>query len=304
MKKRSELQRRENINGYLFCAPGLLLFLTVGLYSVCFSIFLSFYNWSGVDFAGTARFVGLDNFKIFLANGNPYWTQMFRIGFFNNLKIGIFTILFSVPISLGIAFVVTNTKRSGLYRTIYFIPMVATSVGIYYVWQGLFNSKGVFNNLFRSIGLDALVVKNGMFGDPRTAMFGIIIACIWASIPSAIMLYYAGLSNIDENLYEAAEIDGANRFQTLLRITWPLLKPMTMVIMIQQFNSALQSFENVWILTKGGPANSTQVVGTWIYTIAFKEQQYGLASSMGWAMFAVTMVFSLITMRSSINSDN
>ena len=303
MKKGSKLQQRENRNGYLFCLPGLLLFLTVGLYSVCFSIFLSFYNWSGVDFAGTARFVGLDNFKIFLANGNPYWTQMFQTGFFNNLKIGVFTILFSIPISLGLAFVVTNTRRSGIYRTIYFIPMVATGVGVYYVWQGLFNAKGVFNNVFRTIGLDMFVVKNGMFGDPRTGMTGIIIACIWAAIPSAIMLYYAGLSNIDETLYEAAAIDGANRFQILRRITWPLLRPMTAVIMIQQFNGALQAFENVWVLTKGGPANSTQVVGTWIYTIAFKEHQYGLASAMGWAMFLVTLIFSLFAMRNS-TSDN
>jgi ABC-type sugar transport system permease subunit len=300
MNRAGKLQRRENLKGYLFCAPGMLLFLAVGLYSVVFSILISFFNWSGVDFAGTARFVALDNFKIFLAEGNPYWARMFRIGFLNNLKIGVFTIVFSVPISLALAFVVTNIRRAaGVYRTIFFIPMVATGVGVYYVWQGLFNPKGSLNTLLSAVGLDMLVVRNGLFGDPRTALIGIIVACVWAAIPNAIMLYYAGLSNIDESLYEAAAIDGASKFQMLWRITWPLLRPMTAVIMIQQFNSALQSFENVYVLTKGGPADATQVVGTWIYEIAFKEHMYGLATAMGWTMFAATLVFSLLAMRKS-----
>jgi ABC-type sugar transport system permease subunit len=300
MNKSGKLQRKENLAGYLFCAPGLLLFLAVGLYSVIFSMYISFHNWAGVDFAGTARFVGLENFKIFLANGNPYWTQMFRIGLFNNLKIGIFTIIFVIPIALSLAFVVTHIKRlAGVYRTIYFIPMVATGVGVYYVWQGLYNPKGAVNTFLSTIGLDALVVENGFFGDPRFALTGVIIAAIWAAIPNAIMLYYAGLSNIDETLYEAASIDGANRFQILWRITWPLLRPMTTIIMIQLFNGALQSFENVYVLTKGGPADSTQVVGTWIYEIAFKEHMYGLATAMGWTMFALTLVFSLLSMRKS-----
>lgn len=297
MRAGSRLQRRDNINGFLFCLPGLTLFLFVGLYSVCFSIFLSFFNWTGVDFAGTARFVGLENFKIFLANGNPVRTTRFFSALLNNVKIGFFAIVFTVPISLALAFVVTNTKRAGIYRTIYFIPMVAAGAGVYYAWQGLFGAKGFVNELMRTLHLNAFVVKNGMFGDPNTALTGVIITVVWAAIPGTMMLYYAGLANIDETLYEAAAIDGANRFQMLWRITWPLLKPMTMIIVIQQLNGAFQMFENVWVLTKGGPGGATEVVGTLMYNTAFKDNAYGLTSAMGWAVFLMTLVLSLISMR-------
>ena len=297
MRASGKLQRRDNINGYLFCLPGLVLFGFVGLYSVCFSIYLSFFNWTGVDFAGTARYVGLDNFKIFLANGNPVKTSLFFAGLLNNFKIGFYSIVVTVPVSLILAFVVTNTKRAGIYRTIYFIPMVASGAGVYYAWKGLFDNKGVINTLMRNLNLEMLVAKGGMFGNTTTALTGVIITVIWSSIPGTIMLYYAGLSNIDSGLYEAASIDGASKFQMLWRITWPLLKPMTIIIIIQRLNGAFQMFENVWVLTRGGPGGATDVVGSLMYVAAFKDNAYGLTSAYGWAVFLMTLVLSLISMR-------
>ena len=289
---------KENLTGYAFCLPGIILFLTVGLYSVCFSIFLSFYNWSGVDFAGTARFVGLDNFKNFLANGNPMNTKIFWNGLLHNLEIGALTMVFVIPLSMILAYVVTNIKRgAGFYRTIYFLPMVASGVGVYYVWKGLFGAKGFLNVMFDTLGLDFLVVKQGLLGDTKTALIGVVITCIWGGIPGTLMLYYAGLSNIDNSLYESAEIDGANKFQMLLKITWPLLKPMTMIVVIQQLNGAFQMFENIWVLTAGGPGNATDVVGTLIYQAAFKDYAYGRASAMGWSVFLLTAVLSVISVK-------
>ena len=303
MSSKRSRKLKENIAGYLFCLPGIALFLTVGLYSVGFSIFLSFYNWSGVDFKGTSRFVGLDNFKHFLFKGSPIQTNVFYSGLLNNMKIGFFVVLFVIPIAMVLAYVVTRTKRSGVYRTLYFIPMVASSVGVFYVWQGLFGAKGFINALFSALGLDMLVVSNGLFGDPRTALTGVIITCVWGAIPTALILYYAGLSNIDETLYEAAAIDGANKYQTLLRITWPLLKPMTMIIVIQQLNGSFQMFENIWVLTGGGPGGATNVVGTLIFTKAFQDNAYGMASAMGWSVFLVTLMLSIISIRGLKNND-
>jgi ABC-type sugar transport system permease subunit len=288
----------ETLTGYLFCAPALFLFLTVGLYSVGFSIFMSFFNWSGVDFANTARFVGFDNFEYFLFSGSPVKTKVFYEGLFNNLKIGLFSILIILPVSMLIAFIVSNLRRAGTYRTIYFIPMVASGVGVYYVWRGLFDASGAINKFLSTIGLDMLVVKHGLLGDPRTAIFGVIITVIWAGIPGTMILYYAGLANIDNTLYESAEIDGANKFQMLLKITWPLLKPMTIIVLITQLNGAFQMFENIWVLTGGGPGGATDVVGTLIYNTAFKDGRYGMASAMGWSVFIITVVLSIISMRS------
>lgn len=288
---------QETVTGYLFCLPALLLFLSVGLYSVVFSVFLSFFNWSGVDFAGTARFVGFGNFRYFLFGGSAINTRIFFSGLFNNIKIGFFTILFVVPIALVLAFIVTNVKRSGVLRTIYFLPMVASGVGIFYVWRGLFGASGFLNTLFAAVGLDMLVVRQGLLGDPSTALIGVIITTIWAAIPGTMILYYAGLAGIDQTLYEAAEIDGAGKVRTLVHITWPLLKPITIIIIIQQLNLAFQMFENIWVLTGGGPGGATDVVGTLIFTTAFEDQYYGMASAMGWSVFAFTLALSLLSMK-------
>ncbi|MCL6457629.1 MAG: sugar ABC transporter permease, partial [Gorillibacterium sp.] len=261
-------------------------------------IFLSFFNWSGVDFAGTARFVWFDNFKYFLFNGSPVKTQIFYSGLFNNFKIGFFSIIVIIPVSMLLAFIVSNIKRAAVFRTIYFIPMVASGVGVFYVWRGLFGATGVINSLMSSLGLDMLVVKNGMLGDPRTAIIGVIITVIWGGIPGTMILYYAGLANIDNVYYESAEIDGANKFQMLMKITWPLLKPMTIIVLISQLNGAFQMFENIWVLTGGGPGGATDVVGTLIYTTAFKDGRYGMASAMGWSVFVITLIFSIISMKS------
>jgi ABC-type sugar transport system permease subunit len=298
----SKLRLRENINGYLFCAPGIILFLTVGLYSVCFSIFLSFWNWTGVDFFGTARFVGIENFKTFLAGANPIRTARFWASLLRNFQIGFFSILFIVPIALALAFVVTNTRGAGVYRTVFFIPMVASGAGVFYAWQGLFSARGFFNFLMRFLGLEMFAVRQGMFGDPNTALTGIIITVIWGAIPGTMMLYYAGLANIDQTLYEAADIDGANKFQQLWRITWPLLKPMTIIVIIQQLNGAFQMFENVWVMTQGGPGGNSDVVGTIMYTAAFQDNAYGLTSAMGWSVFVLTLVLSLVSMRGFVGS--
>jgi len=298
----SRMQLKDNINGYLFCAPGVILFLTVGLYSVCFSIFLSFWNWTGVDFLGTARFVGFDNFGTFLLGDNPIRTRLFWLSLSRNFRIGFFSILFIIPIALSLSFVVTNTKGSGFYRTIYFIPMVASGAGMFYAWQGLFGAKGTINSLMRFLHLDFFVVQQGMFGDPKTSLTGIIITVIWGAIPGTLMLYYAGLANIDPTLYEAADIDGANKFQQLWRITWPLLRPMTLIVMIQQINGAFQMFENIWIMTQGGPGGASEVVGTLMYNTAFKDNAYGLTSAMGWFVFILTLSLSMISMRAFLGT--
>jgi ABC-type sugar transport system permease subunit len=262
-------------------------------------MFLSVFNWSGVDFVGTARFVGFENFQSFLFGGNPIRTQWFWNALWNNFLIAIFSTLLVVPIALVLAFVVMNIKRgSGIYRTIYFIPMIAAGAGIFYSWQGLFEPRGSVNAILSAIGLDFLVVQHGIFGDPRTALSGVIVTVIWGAIPLTVMLYYAGLSSIDKTLYEAAAVDGASRFRILLSITWPLLKPMTVIIIITRINAAFQMFENVWILTRGGPGRATEVVGSLLYVTAFQDRAYGMASAMGWSVFVITLVLSILSMRS------
>jgi ABC-type sugar transport system permease subunit len=292
---------KESAAAYMMLAPSLILFSVVGLFSIVFSILISFYNWDGIDFS-KARFIGLRNFQMFLTGLRPAMTENFYNSILHNLEIAVVSIIFIIPIALAIAVMVVSAgKMSGFFRTIYFIPMVTAGAATYYAWQGLFRPDGMLNSVMQFLNLNFLVVKDGMLGNERTALIGIIMTVIWSSVPSTMILYYAGLMSIDGSIYEAASIDGASKFQTTVRITWPLLKPMTMIAIISTMNGCFQMFDNVWILTKGGPANSTQVAGSLIYQVAYGNTAglsgYGLASAMGWIVFTLTLVLSFFSLK-------
>ncbi|QGG55656.1 carbohydrate ABC transporter permease [Paenibacillus sp. B01] len=282
---------------YLFLLPGVLLFLGVGVYSVGFSILLSFYNWSGIDFS-TARFEGLANFRQFLLGDDPIVTQNFYKALLHNALIAVFQVAIVVPVSLVLAFTLQNTKMAALYRTIYFLPMIASGVAIFYVWKGLFEPAGALNALFAWLGMDFLVVPGGMLGTSSTSLAGIILTTIWGGLPGTLILYYAGLTSIDPTLYEAASVDGASKATLIWRITWPLLKPITLIAVIQMVNGAFQTFENVFIMTGGGPGGSSEVIGTLVYRTAFLDNDYGLASAIGWVSFLVTGAIAIFSIRS------
>lgn len=282
---------------YLFLLPGVLLFLSIGIYSVGFSIMLSFYNWSGIDFS-TARFEGLANFRQFLLGDDPIVTRNFYNAVLHNLVIAVSQVVVVVPIALVLAFVLQNTKAASWYRTIYFLPMIASGVAIFYVWKGLFEPTGAFNSLFLWLGLDFLAVPGGMLGSSSTSLLGIILTSIWGGLPGTLILYYAGLTSIDPTLYEAASVDGAKKSTMIMKITWPLLKPITLIAVIQMVNGAFQAFENVFIMTGGGPAGSSEVIGTLVYRTAFLNNDYGLASAIGWVSFLITGVIAIFSIRS------
>ncbi|OZB90694.1 carbohydrate ABC transporter permease [Paenibacillus sp. XY044] len=282
---------------YLFLLPGVLLFLAVGVYSVGFSIMLSFYNWSGIDFS-TARFEGLANFRQFLLGDDPIVTQNFYNSLLHNVLIGAAQVVIVIPIAIVLAFVLQNTKMASLYRTVYFLPMIASGVAIFYVWKGLFEPTGAFNSLFHAIGLDFLTVPGGMLGSSSTSLIGIILTSIWGGLPGTLILYYAGLTSIDPTLYEAANVDGASKLTMITKITWPLLKPITLIAVIQMVNGAFQAFENVFIMTGGGPSGSSEVIGTLVYRTAFLNNDYGLASAIGWVSFLITGAIAMFSIRS------
>ncbi|QAY68115.1 carbohydrate ABC transporter permease [Paenibacillus protaetiae] len=282
---------------YLFLLPGILLFLGVGLYSVGFSIVLSFYNWSGIDFS-TARFEGLNNFRRFLLGDDPIVTQNFYHAVLHNVIIAVAQIAVVIPVALVLAFVLQNTKMASLYRTVYFLPMIVSGVAMFYVWKGLFEPSGAYNSLFHWLGMDFMTVPSGMLGSSSTSLIGIIITFIWGGLPGTLILYYAGLTSVDPSLYEAASVDGATKVKMILKITWPMLKPITLIAVIQMLNGAFQAFENVYIMTGGGPAGSSEVIGTLVYRTAFLDNNYGLASAIGWVSFLITGAIAIFSFRS------
>lgn len=293
---------KDNLAAYAFLAPGLLLFIAIGIYSIVFSLILSFTTWGGIDFS-TARYVGLLNFWNILFRGNPLVSDIFYQALWNNIRLAAFSILFTIPISLVLAFLIQGIggKSTTFFRTMYYVPVIAGGVAVLFAWQGLFAPNGSLNALLKFLGLNFLMVKDGILGNPDTALTGIILVSVWGGIPATMILYYAGLSSVDKNLYEAARIDGAGKFKILTSITWPMLKPITIICIIQTFKGSFQEFSSIYVLTRGGPSYSTEVMGTIIYKIAFGAMPgvsgYGLVSAIGWLVFLLTLGFSVFSLK-------
>lgn len=291
-------ERKDWLAGYLMIAPAIVLFLVIGLFTLVFSLWMSFHYINSGSLISNANFAGWGNFKDFLFGGNVVLTKMFWNALTNNLYIAIAMLVIVIPVSLLLAVLLQNAgKLTKMYRTIFLLPMVTSSVAIFYVWQGIYDPAGSLNTMLSSLGLDFLVARNGWLGELHLALPSLIVQICWGAIPGTMILYVAGLQTVDKHLYEAAEIDGASPFRKMLHITWPLLRPITVIAMIMTLNGAMQLFDNVWILTKGGPAGATQVVNVLVYQEAFVSGSLSRANAMGWVVFLLTFVLSLISLR-------
>ncbi|WP_409345446.1 carbohydrate ABC transporter permease [Paenibacillus sp. MBLB4367] len=289
---------RERIAGYVLIAPAVILFMVIGLFTVLFSFVLSFFHLGQGQMIWNARFAGFDNFKDFLLGDNVILTRFFWQALLNNAWVAIISVFVVVPLSLVLAVLLQNIIRGvKLYRTVFLLPMVTSSVAIFYVWQGIYEPTGALNQMLTAFGLEKWIAVNGWLGELRTALPAVLVTIIWGSVPGNLILFFAGLQTVDPHLYEAAEIDGANAWHKLLHITWPILKPITVIAVIMNLDGALQVFSQIWVMTKGGPAGETMVVNVLIYQEAFQNGDMGRANAMGWTLFLITFVLSLISLR-------
>jgi multiple sugar transport system permease protein len=295
--------------GVVFTLPAVVLWLFVGLYPVIFSIVLAFHRWNGfakftifpsyVCEAPGCRYVEWRNFERFLTPGTPPYKD-FISAVFNNLSFMIFGTAGVILIALPLALAMNNAVRGArFFRTLLLFPMATSGIAIYYVWKLIYQPEGVLNGILRSIGLGQWVVRNGWLGDINTALYALIVVTIWGSVPFAMLLYLAGLQTISQEVLEASIVDGAGYFRRLRHIIWPLLRPITIIIVIISFSGALQGYEMPLLMTDGGPTRHTTVVGLIVYKTAFGgwgTPNMGLASAYGWALFVMGLGLSIITL--------
>ncbi|MGE5550552.1 MAG: carbohydrate ABC transporter permease [Bacteroidota bacterium] len=296
---------RENLVGYSFIAPAVGLFLAIGLFTVVFSVVLSFFQWKGVDFKLMVYRGVTYNFRRFLFGfEDPFLPPAVARAVWHNIQM-LVGLVVTIPLSLVIAVALRRVRRfQTAFRTIYFLPMVASGVAIYYMWMGVLAPDGLINNWLRALGLGGLAAKNGWLAQPNTALWTLVGTGIWSALPGAMILYYAGLQTVDNDLYEAAEVDGASKWQQLLHVTWPMLRPMTVILVVNGLANMFSAFEHVWVMTQGGPAGSTEVIGTMLYQMAFYgfsgyqgRLDLGLAAAISWFLFLFTFGFSIISVR-------
>jgi ABC-type sugar transport system permease subunit len=177
--------------------------------------------------------------------------------------------------------------------------MATAGIATYYVWKLIYQPTGVLNQTLDAIGLSALVVENGWLGDIHTALGSLIAVSIWGGVPFAMILYLAGLQTIPQEILEAATVDGAGYWRRMRHIIWPMLRPITLIVVILNLSGALQGFELPLLMTDGGPAEHTNVVGLLVFNTAFGgwgPPDLGLASAYGWSLFVLAIGLSLLSL--------
>jgi len=274
---------RHNITAYLFMAPALIMIFIFVFVPIIGSLPLMFLDYSVI---GKTKFVGLQNFI------RAFDDREFRIAIFNS---ALFVIIVPVIQILSILLaILVNKKIFGisLFRVLFYIPVVTSMVAVSIMWSFLFDSNGIINTLLLKWGF--ISSSLGFLGDSKTAMLCIMFITIWQGLGYYMMLYLAGLQSVPAELEEAAVVDGANKLVLLLKIKLPLLKPYIWFCSFNSIISAVAVFDVVYVLTKGGPDNSTMVMNYYSYYKAFNDYQFGYSAAVGMVLALVTTALSLI----------
>ena len=264
--------------------PGLLLFFFAILAPICLSVYYGFTDYSGM---GIADFIGLANYKELLHD------KAFAISLRNSLLLAIGFICIQHPLAMIVAAVLDKLggKGENFFRCVYFIPNVISVAVIAYLWKFIYNPDfGLLNNIIKAFGGKGDI--NWFSTD--TAIWSVLIVLIWHGFGWGMLIYYTGIKNIDPTLYEAAAIDGASQTQTFLRITLPLMKPVIQVNVTMAVISALKQMETVYLLTNGGPGNSTQFAANYLYQQAFKAFKYGYGNAIGVVFIIICLIVTVL----------
>ena len=274
--------------GFWYVLPyvlGLLVFTAIPFVA---SLWLSFTDYRLMQ---GSEFVGLRNYVDLFTDDRT---------FAKSLNVTLLYVAMTVPLKLAFALfiaVVLNYKLKGIgfFRTAYYVPSIlGGSIAIAVLWRYIFADTGLMNIALTSVGLNAV----NWFGNPGTALFTITLLRLW-QFGSAMVIFLAALQSIDKSLYEAAAIDGANKWRTFLSITLPLLTPVIFFNLIMQMVQAFQEFNGPYVITNGGPLKSTYLLPLYIYEMAFKKFDMGYASAIAWVLFAIIMVLTVVAFWSS-----
>lgn len=256
------------------------------LLPIAMSVYYGTTDWSGI---GSFNFVGLENFKNII-----FHDDVFRKSLLNALYLTVATILIQHPLAILLAILITHCGRwEKVLRTILFIPAIISVVVTAKLWASVYNPQyGLLNNMLETVGLSFL--KQDWLGDPRFAIWSVILVVMWQGFGYAFLLYYAGLKGVPEELYEAAKIDGANYFQLYGRIVIPLLAPMMRVAIVIAVITCLKQMEVVFLMTNGGPGSSTQLLGNYLYQTAFSKGLYGYGNAISVVFVIIVLIITVI----------
>ncbi|WP_427889573.1 carbohydrate ABC transporter permease [Kribbella sp. GL6] len=283
-------RRRDTILGYLFISPAIIGLLLFVAYPMVTSLYHSFTQWNGLT---PAKWVGLENYKFLFTSDPTFWPS---------LKVTVLWVVISVPATLAaglaLAVVVNRTiKGVKVFRTIFYLPVVLPAVAVLTLWKYIYDpTYGLANQVLKFLHLPTSL----WLGDAHVALAAILIVGVW-SVGGTMMIFLAGLQAVPEEIQEAAKVDGANAFRRFTRITLPMIGPIMMLQLMLALNGAFQTFNQVAILTKGGPGHSTNLLMYKIYNDGFADfitsPQLGYATAEVWVLFVIVMLVTVVMLR-------
>lgn len=283
-----KLSTREALNGYLFFLPGLIGFLVFMGFPILFSLYLSFTSY---NIYSAPKWVGLLNYE-FMFTKDPL--------FFKSLGNTLYYVALCVPLNtvLGILVaILMNQKVRGVrvFRTIFYLPSVVSGVAVALLWQWILDGNfGLLNTFLANFG----ITGPGWLTDEAWAKPSIVLMNLWA-VGGTMIIYLAGLQGVPRSLYEAATVDGAGRLRQFWSVTLPMLSPTIFFNVIMGVLGGFQVFIQAYIMTGGGPNNSTMFYALYLYNVAFKDLQMGYASALAWVLLIIAMILTLIIMKTS-----
>jgi len=281
-------RRRHNLVPYLWVLPAVLIYAVFKLAPMLAGLYLALLQWDGIE---PAKFVGLQNFQRMLED------EVILLALLNNVKYAIGTVIGKTVLSLFLALLLNQALRGrSFYRTALFLPVVMSFVVVGILWTWLYNAQfGLVNSLFHGLGIDFLILD--WLGDPKIALWSLVVVDIWKWYGFHMVIFLAGLQTIPTELYEAARIDGASRWRQFLHITLPLLQPVMLVNVTLSLMGGFGVFDIPYVMTEGGPANSTIVMALHIYIRGFKFYKFGYAAAMSYVLLTLVTVLAAIQMR-------
>jgi len=285
------VRTKENINAYLFIFPYALFFVMFIAYMLFDGIKNSFYELSYMK----TSFVGLENYKTLFSD------EVFLQATGNTLVFVAVIVLIEIIIGLWIASTVFDMKPKfiSFIRIGYYIPTIVSMVVMSIVWAFLLDPKGIINYFLKQTGLGSV----NFLGDPRFALLTVIFVVFTANIGTTIILYIAAMSGISLEMLEASDIDGVTRFQKVIHIIIPIVRPTTVYILITNIVAVIRLFIAIQLLTGGGPMFSTTTIMYYLYLNAFKYNKMGIACAVGVIMFAIAFILSVPQLNKSIRAE-
>jgi raffinose/stachyose/melibiose transport system permease protein len=273
-----------------FLLPALVIYLAVIVYPLVYSVWLSLHDWNGVS--DTMTFVGLDNYRVLLNENRVFWVALRNTATWT-------VVALTVPTTLGLLLALAlNRKLRGtaFYRSVYYFPAILSMsiTGLIFTWI-YHPTLGALNQTLEWLGLYDL--QTAWLSEPSVALYAVMVAAAWHNTGLPMLLYLAGLQTIPQEVLEAAEVDGAGPVTRFFRVTLPMLRETTFVVLAITFINALKVYDIVYVMTFGGPANTTQVLGTWMYFLTYNFNRVGLGTAIAVILFGLTLIFAIPYLR-------